>query len=275
MQDVILLDEIEKYSRHIDSEVVSYIRERQVETYESFDGYTLVAFDWYDLRDNAAAPVQLLIYADKEDLFYICENESSYCLAKHLFRSAESNEEALYLFMRAMFKGGSDTLKALETRIFEIDDDISGGTGEELAAEIRELRTSVHRANKFYEQMNFIMEELCDNDNDLISEKTLRYYENIKNLSVRLLSLSSQLRQFAAQLRESYRAQIGIEQNNIMKVFTIVTSIFLPLTLIVGWYGMNLKIPEFGWAYGYPFVAGICVLTVLIWFALLKRKKWF
>ena len=43
-----------------------------------------------------------------------------------------------------------------------------------------------------------------------------------------------------------YQAQIDIEQNNLMKFFTVVTSIFAPLTLITGWYGMNLKLPELG-----------------------------
>lgn len=59
------------------------------------------------------------------------------------------------------------------------------------------------------------------------------------------------------------------------KVFTMVTSIFLPLTLIAGWYGMNLNMPEFGWKYGYLFVAGLCVLVVIVWLIVFKKKKWF
>ena len=59
-----------------------------------------------------------------------------------------------------------------------------------------------------------------------------------------------------------------------MKIFTLVTSIFLPLTLIAGWYGMNLKMPEFEWAYGYPFVIGGCLLTIAIWAIGFKKKGW-
>ena len=59
-----------------------------------------------------------------------------------------------------------------------------------------------------------------------------------------------------------------------MKVFTVVTTIFLPLSLLAGWYGMNFRMPELTWKYGYPLVilisAGI-VVWLIVYF---KRKKW-
>ena len=61
-----------------------------------------------------------------------------------------------------------------------------------------------------------------------------------------------------------------------MKVLTIVTAIFLPLSLIAGWYGMNfMGMPLLEWRYGYPVVVAVSVLVVavLIWY--FKRKKWF
>ena len=60
-----------------------------------------------------------------------------------------------------------------------------------------------------------------------------------------------------------------------MKIFTLVTSIFLPLTLIAGWYGMNLQMPEFTWKYGYLFVIAVCIIVVAIWAIIFKKKGWF
>lgn len=59
-----------------------------------------------------------------------------------------------------------------------------------------------------------------------------------------------------------------------MKFFTVVTAIFMPLTLITGWFGMNLIMPEFRWRHGYPYVIGLSVLVVVVMIALFKRKKW-
>ena len=109
----------------------------------------------------------------------------------------------------------------------------------------------------------------------MISDDYLTYFEVLGNRCDRLLRQVLNLKEYIVQVRESYQAQIDIEQNRLMKIFTLVTSIFLPLTLIVGWYGMNLKMPEFGWEYGYPFVIAVCILVVCIWLFVIKKKGWF
>ena len=90
-----------------------------------------------------------------------------------------------------------------------------------------------------------------------------------------LLNSVMHLREYITQVREAYQAQIDIEQNQIMKVFTVMTSIFLPLTLIVGWYGMNLQMPEFSWSFGYPFVIILSVSVILASVIIFKVKRWF
>jgi magnesium transporter len=76
-------------------------------------------------------------------------------------------------------------------------------------------------------------------------------------------------------VREAYQAQVDIEQNQIMKTFTVITAVFFPLSLIAGWYGMNFQMPEFGWRLGYPYVialsAAVCAVCVICF----KLKKWF
>ena len=83
------------------------------------------------------------------------------------------------------------------------------------------------------------------------------------------------LREYSTQLREVYQAQIDIRQNKIMKILTVVTTIFLPLTLIVGWYDMNFKyMPELSWKYGY--LAVILLSAVIVFFCVrICRKKHF
>ena len=64
-------------------------------------------------------------------------------------------------------------------------------------------------------------------------------------------------------------------QNRIMTLLTIVTTIFMPLTLIAGWYGMNFRyMPELEWRIGYPIVIGVSILIVVFCLLLFKKKKW-
>ena len=77
------------------------------------------------------------------------------------------------------------------------------------------------------------------------------------------------------QLRDLYKTHLDIKQNSIMTVLTVVTSIFLPLTLIVGWYGMNFKyMPELEWKWGYPVIIGVSVLIVIFCLIFFRKKKW-
>ena len=78
-----------------------------------------------------------------------------------------------------------------------------------------------------------------------------------------------------AQASDTYQAQIDIEQNQIMKIFTVLSAVFMPLTLIAGWYGMNFIMPEYGWPMGYVYVALLSVAVCALSFFIFKRKHWF
>ncbi len=274
MQKVIYMNEIGNYSDYIDQSIIDYINEGQIETYESFDSFDLIAFDWYDLSNREAEPAQILIYLDNDDIFYICENEISFGISKKLFSHADTNEQAMYLFFRNLFKGSGELLETLENRVAALDDSVSNKVTAEQKELISELRYEILHDKKFFGQLEFIFDEICDNDNGLISHDCLKYFEILHNRSLRLVSRLTDLREYVTQVKESYFEQISIEQNNLMKVFTMVTSIFLPLTLIAGWYGMNVQMPEFKWKFGYPFVIVLSLVVCALWLIWFKKKKW-
>ena len=275
MQKVIYRNEIENYTQQMEPAVVKYIEEGQIETYEGFDTFSIIAFDWYDIKNLEADPSQMLLYLDADDLFIICENEMSYNAASKYFSEAPSNERAMYLFFKNLFKGDTKNLEELEDRISDLDDAVIHDGSEEIREKILDARYEVLRLKKYYEQFEEVFDELCDNDNEMISADYINYFDVLNNRCERLLRQVLNLKEYVVQVRESYQAQIDIEQNRLMKVFTLMTSIFLPLTLIAGWYGMNLQMPEFGWKYSYPVVIFICLLVCVIWAVVFKKKGWF
>ena len=69
-------------------------------------------------------------------------------------------------------------------------------------------------------------------------------------------------------------AALDYNANRIMKVFTVVTTVFLPLTLIVGWYGMNFQhMPELSSRFGYPAVIVLSILVVVLSLLFFKKKR--
>ena len=76
-------------------------------------------------------------------------------------------------------------------------------------------------------------------------------------------------------LQDTFLGLVNIEQNKIIKIFTVVNVIFLPPTLIASMYGMNFKVmPELEWLYGYPFSIGLMVVFTLLVLGIFKLKKW-
>jgi len=76
-------------------------------------------------------------------------------------------------------------------------------------------------------------------------------------------------------MHDTYLSTISNRMNEVMKVLTIIATIFIPLTFIAGIYGMNFEfMPELKWPFGYFAVLGIMVLVALIMVSFFKRKKW-
>jgi magnesium transporter len=87
--------------------------------------------------------------------------------------------------------------------------------------------------------------------------------------------MTASLRDYSIQIRDLYQSRLEVKQNRIMTILTVITSIFMPLTLIAGWYGMNFKyMPELGYKASYPIVIAVSVLIVIISLIFFKKKKW-
>ena len=82
-------------------------------------------------------------------------------------------------------------------------------------------------------------------------------------------------REYVSQLRDLMQTQLDVRQNRIMTVLTVITSIFMPLTLIAGWYGMNFRyMPELEWRLGYPVVIAVSLVIVVASLVFFKKKRW-
>jgi magnesium transporter len=76
-------------------------------------------------------------------------------------------------------------------------------------------------------------------------------------------------------LQNTFLGLVNIEQNQVIKIFTLVTVIFMPPTLIASIYGMNFRfMPELAWTGGYPFAIGLMILSSLIFLWYFRKKKW-
>ena len=137
------------------------------------------------------------------------------------------------------------------------------------------MKHSIYQLFRFYHQLTEMAEDLMEWDNELLDQDRMACFEKFIMRTKRLSDDMEIMREYAMEIWEIYQSQISIRQNDIMKVLTIVTTIFLPLSLLAGWYGMNFEyMPEISWKYGYVFVIGLALFIVVTSLIIFRKKRY-
>lgn len=184
-------------------------------------------------------------------------------------------EKVLYLFFDCLLMDDNVALEDIEFEFDLLEDRIVAKKVEEdfykiLIAKKRELFV----LHNYYEQFIEFADMLEENEFGAFKDRDRKYLKMMNNKFDRLKQNTLMLRENLVQLREAYQAYLDYSLNNIMKLFTVVTTVFLPLTLIVGWYGMNFTtMPELTWKYGYLYVILLAAIVILLCIWLFKKKK--
>ena len=178
--------------------------------------------------------------------------------------------------LMALIQNDLPYIQQLETRLTNLEQAVLDNETGRFLHQMSVIRKELNRANRFYAQLSDFASSLLEEAEDLFTSQSKKRMSHFLRRVENLRGETRMLHEYATQISSEYQAQVDIAQNRVMKVLTIVTAIFLPLSLIAGWYGMNFTgMPLLEWRYGYPVVVAVSALVVaaLIWY--FKRKKWF
>ena len=184
-------------------------------------------------------------------------------------------ERFLYDLLETIIAQDLPLLETMEKRMNTIEEAILRGEVEAYPQALNDIRGDLLDLRVHYEQLIDLGQELEENENGFFHEENLRYFHMFTERVMRLQDMVSGQREYVVQLRDLIQVQMDVKQNRIMTLLTVITSIFLPLTLIAGWYGMNFKyMPELNWKYSYPAVILVSVGIVIACIRYFKKKKW-
>lgn len=210
----------------------------------------------------------------------VCKEDT---LVKNIIRQISEDDtidisfgRLLYDFFDKLFEKDNQYIDAYEDEIMELEDEvIFNKEHKDYVNSIVFFRKKLFTLKRHYEQMINLFNFILVNENNLLDKPSLRLLKILAGKLSRLQGSVLFLNEYITQIREAYQAEVDINLNTTMKVFTVITAIFYPLTLIVGWYGMNLKMPEFQFDYSYPIVIIFSILIVIVTITIFKKKKWF
>jgi len=212
----------------------------------------------------------LVVILDDEDghITNVFHTSSDYVLEKNV-----SITRLVYYFLSELIVRDYQYIEELQEEIEELenlDENISFTT------HLKHLGKELLLLRNYYNNFVGIGEELQMNYHSIFPQDDMRYFEIYTRRIERLADSVQMLRELLNQAQEVHMSKLDYKLNQTMQFFTVVTTIFMPLTLITGWYGMNFKnMPELTNPYAYYILIGISLLIVMgliFWF---KKKKYF
>ena len=226
--------------------------------------------------DLLGSRYRLLFFINKQYVLLVSEDGYGKRLSEHLrsrkLSDQTSTEKMLSMILADIIARDNVILEKFERELMEMEEEAMRRQTDLFLKHMIRVRKQLLILRGYYEQFMEVCRELEENENDLFAKKQLKYFGNISDRAERLLHRCIHLIDYAGQVKDVYQGQVDARQNRNMQYLTVVSTIFFPLTLITGWYGMNFEnMPEL--AHGYPYVVAISVLVVIICIWIFKKKK--
>ncbi len=254
-------------TRHINST-------RAEVNYDSITGKFLIL----DRNKVSNPPKQFAFSLDEKGIIFI-DDEG---LAGEIVRTIATSkklvnpclERFLYDFLEQIIIDDANMLNRYDRRLDAIEKAIFEEERENVLQQISEIRSDLRDLKLHYSELADVCQEFEENENHFFKEENERYFHLVSRRIQSLYERVAALMEYTAQLRELNQTRTDEKQNRNLAILTVISSIFMPLTLIVGWYGMNFRyMPEFEYRWAYPILIMICILIVIFSIWIFKKKK--
>lgn len=182
-----------------------------------------------------------------------------------------------YAILDAIVDGYFPVLDQYNEQLDEIEEGLSTQNSKHVVARIHQLRSEFYAIRKAIWPHRELFNSLLRDMESRFAEETRVYLRDCYDHTIQIIDVVETSREIASDIRDFHFTQVSMKQNEIMKVLTIVSSIFIPLSFVAGLYGMNFdtdvsnyNMPELHWIYGYPMALSVmatisCGMLVFFW----------
>ncbi len=187
-----------------------------------------------------------------------------------------------YTLLDSIIDGFFPVLEIYGERIEELEDEVVVRPTRKTLEKIYKIRRELLTLRRAIWPQRDAINVLIRDSSDLISPEVRVYLRDCYDHTVQVMDMVETYRELSSGLMDVYLSSVGNKMNEIMKLLTVISTIFIPLTFVVGVYGMNfntekspLNMPELNWYFGYPLCWGlmIAIASTLIYF--FWRRGWF
>jgi magnesium transporter len=168
-----------------------------------------------------------------------------------------------------------NTVEAFGEQIEEKEDELVANPTRDTLNSIQGIKKNMMHLRQYVWPVREILSDLGKKESPLIKTETVAYFRDVYDRIFEAMDLIESTRDMVSSLIDIYLSSMSNKTNEVMKVLTVVATIFIPLTFIVGLYGMNFKhMPELDTAWGYPALLAFMLAVAVGMLIYFRRKKW-
>ena len=227
------------------------------------------------LLDVLGSRYRMYFFVNRTNVVIVDDEDFSQRLVRRIQRKrthqGETKERFLYNYIAEFISRDLEMLVAYERRLLRMEEDVSQEHIANFQSKLMPIRRELLNLRSYYDEIMDLTKALEENENGFFLKKQLKYFGTLTDRADRLMSRTGHLLEYAQQVKEAYQAQIDARQNSNMQFLTVLSTIFFPLTLITGWYGMNFRDMP-GLDDGYPWVVCLSIVVILICLFIFKKK---
>jgi magnesium transporter len=166
-------------------------------------------------------------------------------------------------------------LEKIEEQIEPLEDKIVSSPDSGTPRLLHELKRKMLLIRKAVWPLREVITGLDKEESSFIHDSTRPYLRDLYEHTIQVIDTAETFRDLISGLHDIYLSTVSNNMNSVMKVLTIIATIFIPMTFIAGIYGMNFqRMPELAWRWGYPTVLGVMLIIAIGMLFYFKRKKW-
>jgi magnesium transporter len=167
-------------------------------------------------------------------------------------------------------------LERLGDRLAELEDRLVAEPDREALHEVYDVKRALVDLRRAVWPLRDALAVMIRDDLPLVGPTTLPYLRDVQDHTLRVIDTIETYRDLTATLIEIYASGVSSRLNEVMRVLTVIATLFIPLTFVVGVYGMNFRhMPELEWPWGYPVVLLAMAFVMGAMLVYFKRRRWF
>lgn len=282
LDNVGLIEEIgQKFNIHplVIEDILNQDHSPKVEDYES---YLFLILEGLKLLPNGELVTEQFSFILFKDLVISFQPLESNLFLTVLARMSEGSnlrknkaDDLLHALTDTIVDNYFLVVEKIGEKIDQVEDVVLLNPQKEILEEIYNLKRDLIYIRKTLWPMRNTINSLSKNDYDLIDGKTIYYFRDIYDHIIQMIDIVETYREICSGLMDTYLTSISNKTNDIMKVLTIFSTIFIPLTFVAGVYGMNFKyLPELNWRYGYASFWVISAILTGFMLRYFRKKNW-